>query len=53
MYKLIFFVLILTGGALYFYGALEFDTQTDRLDISLDKEKAKELGESIKDKIEQ
>ena len=53
MYKLIFFGLVLIGAALYFSGALEFDTNGDKIDVSIDTEKAQELGESIKDKIQE
>jgi len=52
MYKWVFLVLICTGLALYFTGALEFDNSEKSVSVSVDKEKAKELGESIKDKLE-
>ena len=44
---------VAVGIVLYFYGALELSNGSDSVDISIDKEKTKELGESIKDKIEE
>jgi len=51
MYKLIFIGLIVTAVALYFTGALNFGMNGDNIDVSIDKNKAKELGESINDKL--
>ena len=53
MYKWVFLVLIVIGVALYFTGALEVDNSQDSVSVTVDKSKAKELGESIKDKIEE
>ena len=53
MYKLLFLALIVIALALYFTGALEVDTSGDSVNLSVDKEKAIELGESVKDKIEE
>ncbi len=52
MYKLIFLGLIAIGLLLYFSGALEFDNSDESVRITVDKEKTKELGESIKDQLE-
>lgn len=53
MYKWIFIALLFAGAALYFTGALDFVMDEDTIDLSIDKNKAKELGESIRDKIEE
>ena len=53
MYKWVFLVLIVIGVALYFTGALEVDNSQDSMSVTVDKNKAKELGESIKEKIEE
>lgn len=52
MYKLIFLALVLAVTGLYFSGALEFDDSGDNINISVDKDKAKALGESIKEQLE-
>jgi len=52
MLKWILLALCIIAAALYFTGTLDFDASGDKIDISIDKDKAKELGESIKDKIE-
>lgn len=52
MYKWIFLALVFIGAVLYFAGALAFDTSGDSVDISIDKQKAQNLGESIKDNLE-
>lgn len=51
MLKWILIVIVLIGAVLYFNGALEFDSSDNKLNISIDKNKAEELGESVKDKI--
>ncbi len=53
MYKWIFLALFFLGTALYFTGALDLDMSGEKIDVSIDKEKATELGESLKEKIEQ
>jgi hypothetical protein len=53
MYKLIFLVLIMGIVGLYFSGALDFDTGGDSVDITIDKDKAQEFGESIQEHIEE
>lgn len=53
MFKWIFLALFFTLAALYFTGALDWDMSGDKIDVSIDKSKAKELGESIRDKIEE
>ena len=53
MHKWIVFILIFAGVVLYFMGALDFDMSSDKIDVSIDKNKAKEIGESIRDKIEE
>lgn len=53
MYKWIFLALLFAGTALYFMGALDFAMDDDKIDVSIDKNKAKEIGESIRDKIEE
>ena len=53
MIKWMVIVLIVVAIALYFTGALEVDNTQDSVSVTVDKNKAKELGESIKDKIEE
>lgn len=53
MYKWVFLGLFVIAVALYFTGALEVDNTQDSVSVTVDKNKAKELGESIKDKIEE
>jgi len=52
MFKWISLFIVLVAIVLYFTGALEVDSSGDSLHIEIDKEKAQELGESIKDKLE-
>ena len=44
-------VLLVIG--LYFGGALDFSDGGDSIDISIDKDKAEELGESLREKLEE
>ncbi|MFC2074428.1 hypothetical protein ACFLR3_04165 [Campylobacterota bacterium] len=53
MIKWLVLLLVVAGIALYFVGALEVDNTQDSVSVTVDKSKAKELGESIKDKIEE
>jgi hypothetical protein len=53
MIKWAFLVLVVMAIILYFTGALEVDNTQDSVSVTVDKNKAKELGESIKDKIEE
>jgi len=53
MFKWISLVLVIVGVILYFTGALEIENNEESVDISIDKEKTKELKEKIKDKLEE
>ena len=52
MLKWISFVIVVMAIVLYFTGALEFSDKSNSINISVDKDKAKDLGESIKDKLQ-
>jgi hypothetical protein len=53
MLKWISLVLVIVGVILYFTGALEIENNADSVDISIDKDKTKELKDKIKDKLEE
>lgn len=53
MIKWVVIVLSVVAITLYFTGALEVDNTQESVSFTVDKNKAKELGESIKDKIEE
>jgi len=53
MYKWVFVILVIVGLGLYFSGALWVINSEESVSVTVDKDKAKELGESIKDKIEE
>ncbi len=53
MYKWMFLALIAAGVGLYFGGALEIDDSGDNVNISVDKDKAKALGESLKEQLQE
>lgn len=53
MIKWAFLLLMIIAISLYFAGALEVDNTQDSVSVTVDKNKAKELRESIKDKIEE
>ena len=53
MLKWISLVLVIVAVILYFSGALEIENNTDSVDISIDKDKTKELKDKIKDKLEE
>ena len=53
MLKWISLAIVLIATVLYFTGALEFENSANSIDISVDKDKAQELGKSIKDKLEE
>jgi len=52
MSKLILLVLFVSLAGLYFSGALEFDDSGDSVNMSIDKDKAKALGESVKKQLQ-
>ncbi len=53
MYKWIFIGLAIMGLVLYFTGALEIVNSDERVSVTVDKDKAKEFGSSIKQKIKE
>ena len=53
MLKWMSLAIVLLGFGLYFGGALNFSDSGDSIDISIDKDKAEELGESLRDKLEE
>ena len=53
MLKWISLAIVLTAVALYFSGALELDNSGDSVNITVDKDKAQDLGESIKEKFDE
>jgi len=52
MIKWISLAIVLAAVALYFTGALELDDSGDSVNITIDKEKAQDFGESIKERLE-
>jgi len=52
MLKWIALAVVFIAVILYFAGALEIDNSAKTVDISVDKDKTKELGESIKKSLE-
>lgn len=53
MLKWISLALVIVGVILYFTGTLEIDNNADSVDISIDKDKAKDLTKKIRDKMEE
>jgi len=51
MYKLFFIGLIAVGLGLYFVGALDFDTSGSDIEISIDKGKASDLKDLVKESV--
>jgi len=53
MLKWISLVIVVVLIGLYFSGALELSDGGDSIDVSIDKEKAQDLGKSIRESLEE
>jgi len=53
MFKWISLAIVVAAIGLYFSGALEFENSSDSVNVVVDKDKAKEAAESLKEKLQE